>query len=155
MLLKGKLSIRAPRKNVWDFLTDPYKIGACAAGVESIEVVEPKKVYRGVVSVGFGNVKARFEGEVRVLELDEPNYAKLKAHGTSSGSAAEAVSEMSFRDGRDGATIVIWTADVRASGQMASLLSGLIVPVYQKFANQFFDEARRRIEAAEKGDAAG
>ena len=149
MLLKGEVSIRAPRKRVWDFLTDPSQIGQCAPGVEQIEVIEPNKRYRGVVSVGLGSVKARFSGDVDILELDEPNRAKLKAHGTSSGSAADAVSEMQLRDGPDGATIVNWTADINVSGQLASLVSRLMVPVSQKLSNQFYEEVRRRIEAGD------
>src|SRR5574338_1123975 len=117
MLLKGNVSIRAPRKQVWDFLTDPNQIGQCVPGVEKIEIIEPDKKYRGVVSGGLVSVKARFNGHVDVLELDEPNRAKLKAHGTSTGTAADLLSEMSLSDGEDGCTIVKWTADVNVSGQ--------------------------------------
>ena len=78
MLIKGEVTIRAPRKKVWDFLTDPDQIGQCAPGVEKIEMIEPLKRYRGIVSVGLGAVKARFSGEVEVMELEEPNYAKIK-----------------------------------------------------------------------------
>ena len=39
-------------------------------------MIEPLKKYRGIVSVGFGAVKARFTGDVDVLELEEPNFAK-------------------------------------------------------------------------------
>jgi uncharacterized protein len=147
MLLKGDVTIRAPRKKVWDFLTDPNQIGQCAPGVEKIEELEPMKRYRGVVSVGLGGVKARFNGDVDVLELEEPNRAKLKAHGTATGSAADAVSEMTLSDGPDGATLVHWTADVNVSGQLASLAARLMMPVSQKLAAQFYDEVRRRIEA--------
>ena len=83
MLLKGNVTIHAPRKTVWDFLTDPKQIGECAPGVEKLEVVDEMKKYEGVVSVGLGSVKARFSGTVEILELDEPNRAKLKAHGTA------------------------------------------------------------------------
>ncbi len=149
MQLKGDVTIRAPRKRVWDFMTDPEQIGQCAPGVEKIEVIEPMKKYRGTVSVGFGSVKARFSGEVDILELDEPNHAKLKAHGTATGSVADAVSEMSLRDGPDGATLVHWTADVNVAGQLASLAARLMVPGSQKLAAQFYDEVRKRIETEE------
>jgi carbon monoxide dehydrogenase subunit G len=146
MVLKGNVAIRAPRKQVWDFLTDPNQIGQCVPGVEKIEIIEPNKKYRGVVSVGLGNVKARFNGDVDVLELDEPNRAKLKAHGTATGTAADLLSEMSLSDGDDGSTVVTWTADVNVSGQLASLASRLMVPVSQKLSEQFYNEVRRRIE---------
>ena len=147
MLLKGDVTIRAPREKVWEFLTDPNQIGQCAPGVEKIEEIEPLKRYRGVVSVGLGSVKARFNGEVEVLELEEPDRAKLKAHGTATGSAADAVSEMTLSDGPDGSTLVHWTADVTVSGQLASLAARLMMPVSQKLAAQFYEEVRRRIEA--------
>jgi carbon monoxide dehydrogenase subunit G len=91
-------------------------------------------------------VKARFNGEVEILELDEPNYAKLKAHGSATGSVADAISEMHLSDSADGSTHVHWTADVNVSGQLASLASRLMVPVSQKLASQFYDQVRQKIE---------
>ena len=146
MLLKGEVTINAPRKKVWDFMTDPNQIGQCVPGVEKIETIEELKKYRGVVSIGLGSVKARFSGEVDVLELDEPNRAKLKAHRVSSGSAADAISEMTMSDGENDSTVVNWTADVNVSGQLASLVSRLMVPVSQKLAGVFYNEVRKRIE---------
>lgn len=146
MRLQGDVIIKAPRKKVWDFMTDPEQIGQCAPGVEKIEVIEPLKKYRGVVSVGFGAVKARFSGEVEILELKEPNYAKLKAHGSATGSVADAVSELHLSDGPDGSTVANWTADVNVSGQLASLAARLMVPVSQKLASQFYDNVRKKIE---------
>lgn len=146
MQLKGDVTIRASRKKVWDFMTDPEQIGQCVPGVEKIEVIEPMKKYRGTVSIAFGSVKAVFSGEVDILELDEPNRAKLKAHGSATGSMADLVSEMKLGDGLDGATLVHWTADVNISGQLASLAARLMVPVSQKLAAQFYDEVRKRIE---------
>ena len=149
MNLSGDVAIQAPRKKVWDFLTDPNQIGQCVPGVEKIETIEEKKRYHGVVSVGLGSVKARFSGDVDILELDEPTHAKLKAHGTATGSAADAVSEMSLSDGPDGSTLVHWTADINVSGQLASLVSRLMVPVSQKLASAFYDEVRKRIETVD------
>jgi carbon monoxide dehydrogenase subunit G len=146
MLLKGDVAIRAPRKKVWDFLTDPKQIAQCAPGVEKVEELEPLKRYRGTVSVGLGSVKARFSGEVEILDLDEPNNAKLKAHGSASGSVADAVSEMSLSDGPDDSTVVHWTADINVAGQLASLASRLMVPVSQKLAQEFYDRVRKKIE---------
>lgn len=149
MQLKGDVKIQAPRKKVWDFMTDPEQIGQCAPGVEKIEVIEPMKKYRGTVSVGLGSVKARFSGDVDILELEEPNRARLKAHGSATGSVADAVSEMRLEDGPDGSTLVHWTADVNVAGQLASLAARLMVPVSQKLAAQFYEEVRKRIETQE------
>lgn len=149
MKLQGDVTIKAPRKKVWDFMTDPNQIGQCAPGVETIETIEPMKKYRGVISVGFGSVKARFSGEVEILELNEPDHAKLKARGSATGSVADAISELFLSDGPDGATNVHWTADVNIAGQLASLASRLMLPVSQKLSSQFYDEVRKRIETEE------
>ena len=149
MLLKGDVTIHAPQKKVWDFLTDPNQIGQCVPGVEQIETIEELKKYRGVVSVGLGSVKARFNGEIEILELDEPNRAKLKAHGTTTGSVADAISEMSLTAAAEDSTVVHWTADINVSGQLASLVSRLMVPVSQKLAGAFYEEVRKRIETAD------
>ena len=147
MQLKGDVTIRAPRKKVWDFMTDPEQIGQCAPGVEKIEMIEPLKKYRGVVSVGLGAVKARFSGDVDVLELDEPNYAKMKAHGSASGSVADATAEMRLSDGPDNTTLLHWNADVTVAGQLASLASRLMVPVSEKLAGVFYEQVRKKIES--------
>jgi len=38
MLLKGDVTIHAPREKVWDFLTDQNQVGQCVPGVEKIEM---------------------------------------------------------------------------------------------------------------------
>ena len=116
-------------------------------------MIEPLKRYRGVVSVGFGSVKARFSGEVEVLELDEPDFAKLKAHGSASGSVADAVSDMRLSDAPDGSTVLNWTAEVTVAGQLASLASRLMVPVSQKLAQVFYDQVKKKIETENTADS--
>ena len=69
MLLKGDVAIHALRKWVWNFLIDPNQIGKCMPEAEKIEIIEPDQKYRGVVSVGRGTVKARFNGGADLLEL--------------------------------------------------------------------------------------
>lgn len=150
MIIKGNVTILADRKTVWDFLTDPNQLGQCFPGLESIETIEELKKYRGVVSVGLGSVKARFNGDVDVVELNEPDYAKIKAHGVAAGSAADAISEMILSDSPEKGTLVEWKADVNVSGQLASLASRLMVPVSQKLAEKFYEEIRKRIEVEDK-----
>ncbi len=114
MQFKGEVTIPAPRKMIRDFMIDAIQTGQCAPGVEKIETIEEMKCYRGVISVGLGSVKARFNAEVKILELDEPNRAKPKAHGTATGSAADALSETMLRDGPHDAAIVNSNSNVNS-----------------------------------------
>jgi len=86
MVLKGNVEIRAPRKQEWDFHTDPNLIAQCGPGVKQAEIIEEKIKYYGEVPVGLGSVKARFSEGVAIRKLDEPNHAKRKTLDTANAS---------------------------------------------------------------------
>lgn len=146
MQLDGTVTIGAPREKVWAFLTDPHKVGQCAPGLESLEVVDPGQKFEAVVSVGFGSMKARFSAEIEWVELDEPERAKMKAHGTAPGSTADATSEMTLTAKGENETELVWTADVSVQGTIASLASRLMGSVTQRLTGEFFDCVRDHIE---------
>jgi uncharacterized protein len=147
MHLQGNVTINAPRSQVYEFLTDPNQVSQCAPGVESVEIIEPDKKFRGIASIGFGAVKARFAGDVEWLALVSPERAKMKAHGNAPGSAVDVISEMILTDAPGGATLLSWTADITIVGQLASLAARLMGTVSQKMTGVFFDCARQKIEA--------
>jgi FdrA protein len=146
MPLSGSVTIKAPRRKVWDFLTDPQKAGQCAPGVESVEVIVPGQKFRATVAIGFGAMKARFTGEAEWLELEPPNRAKIKAHGATPGSAADVTCEMILSDGPAGATEMKWTAEPVIMGQLASLAARMMTPVSQKLTEQFYESVKKMIE---------
>ena len=51
---EGTVVIKASRTEVWEFLTDPYKVGRCMPGVESVEVEDGNRKFRAVAAIGFG-----------------------------------------------------------------------------------------------------
>ncbi|MFQ5409830.1 MAG: CoxG family protein [Anaerolineales bacterium] len=146
MLFEGIVNINASRDKVWAFLTDPDFVSQCAPGLKSMEVVEPDKKFKAVAAVGFGTVKVTFTNEVEFLELEKPNRAKVKAHGTAPGSAVDAVSEMILSDAVAGTTDLKWTADITVVGTIASLASRLMSGVTKKLTGEFFECVRSRIE---------
>ena len=146
MKMSGTVSIKAPRQKVWDFLTDPEKVSQCAPGVEKVEVVEAGKKFRATAAIGFGSIKAKFSGDAEWVELEAPTRAKVKAHGSAPGSAADVTSEMNLVENADGTTDMNWTADVVVLGQLASLAARMMAPVSQKLTEQFFECAKQKIE---------
>ncbi|MFP3854417.1 MAG: CoxG family protein [Anaerolineales bacterium] len=146
MELSGSTEIDAPRERVWNFLTDPNEVSKCAPGLESMEVLEEGKKFRAVVSVGFGSMKSRFSADIEWLELDEPDRAKMKAHGTAPGSTADAVSEMLLSETESGGTKLDWSADVSIQGTIASLASRLMGSVTQRLTGEFFNCVKKNVE---------
>jgi carbon monoxide dehydrogenase subunit G len=144
---EGTVTIKAPRADVWAFLTDPDKVGHCAPGVESVEVLEGGQKFRAIAEVGFGSVKARFSGVGEFLDLDAPNQATLKAHGKAPGSAVDVLSVMTLSDGPDGTTELKWTANITILGTLASLASRMMGSVTKKLSAEFFHCFKKTIEA--------
>ena len=147
MHFDGTVSIRAPRQKVWEFLTDPQKVSECAPGLEKLEIVEPEKKFRATTSVGFGAVKVRFVNDVEWVEMDPPNLARMKAHGTAPGSGVDAETSMALTNGQDGSTNLAWTADIQVVGTVASLAARLMGGVTKKLTAAFFDSVRQEIES--------
>jgi len=146
MHFEGTLAIQAPRAKVWDYLTDPEKVSKSAPGLESLEIVEPGRKFRATTSIGFGSVKVRFVNDVEWVDLDPPNRAQMKAHGTAPGSGVDATTSMTLTDGQAGATDLAWQADVNVVGTIASLAARLMGGVTKKLTAAFFDSVRREIE---------
>jgi uncharacterized protein len=150
MRLEGKTAIAAPREKVWSFLTDPASVASCAPGLESLEVVVPGERFRVMAAVGFGSVKARFSTDVVWLDLEKPNRASMKAHGTAPVGAADATAEMTLEDGPDGSTELTWTAQVTVAGTIAGLASRLLGGISTRVTAAFFACVRERIEGGAK-----
>ena len=153
MRLEGKTAIAAPREKVWAFLTDPNSVSRCAPGLESVEVVVPGEKFRVLVAVGFGAVKARFATDVEWLDLEKPNRARMKAHGTAPVGAADATTEMTLADGPDGSTELTWTAEVTLAGTIASVAARLLGGISTKLMGAFFVCVRKNVEAGGKNSA--
>ncbi len=147
MKLDGEVTLQAERQKVWDFLTDAEAVSQCAPGLESMKIIEPDKEFEAIAAVGFGTVKVRFVTNVQWLELDPPNVAKMKAHGTAPGSAADVTGEMRLEDASEGGTRMTWIADVQVSGTITSLASRMMGSVSKKIANSFFECVRGYVEA--------
>jgi carbon monoxide dehydrogenase subunit G len=147
MKFNGDVMIQAPREAVWAFLIDAESVSQCAPGLESLEVVVPEEKFKVVASVGFGTVKVTFNAEVEWLELEPPGRARMRAHGTAPGSAADATAEMVLEATEDGSTKMFWEADVQISGTITSLASRLMGGVTKRLTGAFFDCVKSKIEA--------
>ncbi len=146
MMVEGNININAPREKVWEYLTSPDFVIGCAPGVNSVEVIVPDKQFKAVATIGFGSAKVVFEADVEWLEMYENRFAKMKAHGKTSGSGVDVVSEMRLTN-RDQTTDLDWKADIIVVGQLASTAARLMSGVTRNLTSSFFDCMKGKIEA--------
>lgn len=147
MQVSGTTTIAAPQDKVFTYLTNPDFVAKCAPGLESLETIEPGKKFKGTVSVGLGNLKVRFSGDLEFIEISAPNKATLKAHGAAPGSAVDATATMLLSDTGNGTTQLDWSAEINVLGTIATLASRMMGSVTQKLSGEFFACAKQQIEA--------
>ncbi len=146
MHFKDTVTINAPLEKTWAFLIDANQVAQCAPGVESVEMLEENQKYKVIASIGFGNIKVRFLTDLEFVELIEPKFAKIKAHGTAPGSAVDVLAEMALTEIDKNTTSLAWTADITILGTIASLANRMMGSVTKKLAGQFFGSVKEKVE---------
>ncbi len=146
MHFKDTVTINAPLEKTWAFLIDANQVAQCAPGVESVEMLEENQKYKVIASIGFGNIKVRFLTDLEFVELVEPKFAKIKAHGTAPGSAVDVLAEMALTEIDKNTTSLAWTADITILGTIASLANRMMGSVTKKLAGQFFGSVKEKVE---------
>ena len=145
MKFQGTEEIKAPRESVWAFLIDPNQVGSCGPGVESIDVVDETH-FKAKAKVGIGFITARFVVDAEFAERQPPDRAVIKARGQAPGSAVDGTATMSLSDGRDGGTVLDWSADVMIGGTLASVGARLIEGTANKMIGLTFTCIREKLE---------
>ncbi len=146
MKFEGTVTINAPREKVWASVTDPNLVSQCAPGLQSMEIIEPDRLFKVVAAVGFGTVKATFNADVEWVEMSAPDYARVKAHAKTPGSAVDVTSDMRLSSAGEGATELGWSADIVVVGTIASLASRMMGGMTKKLTGAFFECIKAKIE---------
>ena len=138
MKMSGDKILNAPQTRVWAALNDPEVLRQSIPGCESFQQ-QPDGSYRAAVAAKIGPVQARFNGTVRLSDLDPPNGYTISGEG-SGGAAGSAKGSAKVRlDPAAGGTRLTWTADAQISGKLAQIGSRLIESTANHMAGQFFD----------------
>ena len=80
MEMSGEYAIAAPRQLVWDALNDPAALRQCIPGCETIERQSETEL-TATVTAKVGPVKAKFQGMVRLSDLDPPKSYRISGEG--------------------------------------------------------------------------
>ncbi len=86
MLIEGKLTLKAPIQEVWDFLLDPGTLASCIPGTEKMEAIDDK-TYESVVKQKVGPISVRFKFTTTLTEIEPPRYLKAVGRGADIAKA--------------------------------------------------------------------
>lgn len=137
MTMTGSVVLPADRASVWEKLNDPEVLGRCIPGCEKIERTEDNG-FRAIARVSIGPIKARFNGRVRLTDIDAPTSYVLSGEGE--GGAAGFVkgsAKVRLADVADG-TELTYDVEAMIGGKMAQLGGRMVNGIAKRQADEFF-----------------
>ncbi|WP_011579354.1 MULTISPECIES: SRPBCC family protein [Chelativorans] len=154
MIIEGEERISAPVDAVWRALNDPAVLKDCIPGCEALEKKSDTE-FSAVVSLKIGPIKARFNGEVELTNLNPPYSYTISGEGKG-GVAGFAKGGADVKLKEDGAdvTILSYQAKADVGGKMAQLGGRLIESTSKKLASQFFADFNARVSGTNTAESA-
>jgi len=137
MEMKAEHRIAASPQEVWEALNDVDVLKAAIPGCESLDV-SGENAFQAKVTTKIGPVKAKFNFNVSLTDLNPPHSYTINAEGQggaagfANGGAAVTLEE----DGAD--TLLAYHAEAHVGGKLAQLGARLIDGTAKKLADEFF-----------------
>ena len=137
MKIEGQEKISIDRTDAWRGVNDPAVLRACTPGLTRLDETRPDH-FEATLELKLPAVSGRFEGQVVILERDEPERMKLRLEGKGGPGFVKGEAELHLDAEGDG-TAVRFAADVQVGGQIARLGQRMISGVTKEMAGQFFE----------------
>jgi len=150
MDMQGNRLLAVSQQQAWDSLNDPAMLKRCIPGCEKFELVTENE-YAVTVAVKIGPVSAKFNGKVKLADIQAPvSYAlQFEAQGGVAGfGQGESKVELIPREG---GCELKYTVHSKVGGKIAQLGQRLIDGVAKSLAEDFF----KRFEEALQDKFAG
>lgn len=142
--------VNEPIDKVWDYLSDPHKIVTCVPGASLTEQIDDSN-YKGEVTLKFGPVKAKYNGQITFEELDVDNR-KMTLKGKGLDSKGKGSADMTMNGVLkevDGGTEVNYSMQVTIVGMLAQFGSRLITDVSNSVFDQFVANFKDKLAGKE------
>ncbi|MDH6298098.1 carbon monoxide dehydrogenase subunit G (plasmid) [Agrobacterium salinitolerans] len=146
MEISGQQLIPATKEEVWAALNDPDVLKVCIPGCQELTKSSDTEM-AAVAVMKVGPVKARFQGAVRLSDLDPPNGYKITGEGQGGVAGfAKGIAVVKL-SAADGGTVLDYTVEAQIGGKLSQLGGRLIDVTAKQMAGQFFKRFAEEIHA--------
>ena len=153
MEMTGSQRIEASRERVWQALNDPEILKASIPGCERIEKLSDTEM-TATVTLKIGPIKASFQGDVRLSDLDPPSGYTITGEGRGGAAGFAKGSARVSLIPEGGATVLNYAVKADVGGKLAQLGGRLIDSTARRLAAEFFDRFAQAMGASAGGAAA-
>src|ERR1700757_3869971 len=122
--------VEEPIEKVWEFLSDPRKVGTCVPGAQITEQVD-ERTYKGAIKVKVGPSVTDFKGEVQMVKLDAAAH-EIEILGKGQDVRGKGSASMKMTGtlrALDGATEVVSVSELNVVGILAQMGARVIQEV--------------------------
>lgn len=138
MKLSQEIRLQAPREEVYAALNDPDILKQSIPGCEDLEQLSDTE-FAAVVRTKIGPVRARFNGQVTLSDLNPPESYTLSGQGKGGAAGfAKGSAKVHLTEDGDGGTILQYDVDATVGGKLAQLGGRLIDSSARSLAREFF-----------------
>jgi carbon monoxide dehydrogenase subunit G len=145
LVIEGEERIAAPLQKVWEALNDPAILKETIPGCQSLEKKSDTEMAATVV-LKIGPIKATFNGEVTLKNLNPPHSYTIQGEGKGGiAGFAKGGADVTLTADGPGTTVLKYAAKADVGGKIAQLGSRLIESTSKKLAGQFFTTFGNRV----------
>ena len=146
MEMTGNRTIAAPRERVWAALNDPAVLKECIPGCEEM-TGSSEEGFEATVKQKVGPVKATFKGAVSVRDVVAPESYRIEGEGKGGVAGfAKGGADVRLAEVPEG-TELTYAVDAKVGGKIAQLGGRVVDSVAAKFADDFFERFKAKVEA--------
>ena len=150
MDMQGSRQLAVTQQQAWDALNDPEVLKVCIPGCEKIEATGENQ-YAVTNAIKIGPVAARFNGKIRLTDIDAPNGYSLLFDGQAGAAGfGKGTAKVSLTPQGDGCELA-YSVNAQVGGKIAQVGQRLIDGVAKSMAEDFFkrfdEEMQRRFPA--------
>ena len=144
--------VEEPIEKVWEFLSDPRKVGTCVPGAQITEQVD-ERTYKGAIKVKVGPSVTDFKGEVQMVKLDAAAHEiEILGKGQDVRGKGSASMKMTGKlNAVEGGTEVVSVSELNVVGILAQMGARVINEVSNIMFEQFVKNFRQQLQGG--GDA--
>ncbi len=141
----GQLKLKEPVALVWSKLMDPNVLTECIVGCEKMELIDTNKYHAGL-AIGIAAVKGKYDANIELADIDEPNGYKLIVHGEGTPGFVDAEGIIKLISEPDGGTVLTYDYTAAAGGKIAAVGQRMLGGVAKLIIGDFFKRLKKQIE---------
>lgn len=156
MDMQGSRQLAVTQQQAWEALNDPEVLKVCIPGCEKIEATGENQ-YAVTNAIKIGPVSARFNGKIKLTDIDAPNGYSLLFDGQAGAAGfGKGTAKVTLSPQGEGCELG-YTVNAQVGGKIAQVGQRLIDGVAKSMAEDFFkrfdEEMQRRFPAPEVAES--